>query len=139
PLIADGLAIVINGTAQTGDRFLIRPTHGAAGGMQALISDPARIAAASLTPPTGPGDNRNALAMAEALKQPLLDGGTLSVHAAATRLVGRVGIAASQAQANLGAQQTIQQEAAAALDSVRGVNLDEEAANLLRYQQAYQA
>ena len=33
----------------------------------------------------------------------------------------------------------MQQEAVDARDAISGVNLDEEAANLMRYQQAYQA
>jgi flagellar hook-associated protein 1 FlgK len=40
---------------------------------------------------------------------------------------------------NRDAQQTVNNEAIDERDSVSGVNLDEEAANLLRYQQAYQA
>ena len=48
-------------------------------------------------------------------------------------------MATSQAQANRDAQAVIQEDAAAAQDSVSGVNLDEEAANMLKYQQAYQA
>jgi flagellar hook-associated protein 1 FlgK len=37
------------------------------------------------------------------------------------------------------AQQTLTDQANSSLQSLSGVNLDEEAANLLRYQQAYQA
>ncbi len=42
-------------------------------------------------------------------------------------------------QSSRDAQQIVQQEASDARDSVSGVNLDEEAANLIKYQQAYQA
>jgi flagellar hook-associated protein 1 FlgK len=37
------------------------------------------------------------------------------------------------------AQQTLLTQSESALDSMSGVNLDEEAANMMRYQQAYQA
>ena len=37
------------------------------------------------------------------------------------------------------AQQTLADQAQSSVEQVSGVNLDEEAANLLRYQQAYQA
>src|SRR5262249_12408748 len=40
-------AITLNGTAQDGDRFLIRPTRGAVEDMRVLITDPGKIAAAA--------------------------------------------------------------------------------------------
>jgi flagellar hook-associated protein 1 FlgK len=65
--------------------------------------------------------------------------GTTSFQGAYGQLIGQVGsqtrelTVVSQAQASLLDQVTQAQQA------VSGVNLDEEAANLLRYQQAYQA
>src|SRR5690606_15001330 len=47
PFTADGLEIVVNGTAQDGDRFLIRPTSTAVSGLGVAITDPARVAAAA--------------------------------------------------------------------------------------------
>jgi len=48
PLRADGLDIVIaGGTAAVGDRFLIRPTRGAISGLEVLVTDPSRVAAAA--------------------------------------------------------------------------------------------
>ncbi|MFO7277859.1 MAG: flagellar hook-associated protein FlgK, partial [Pseudomonadota bacterium] len=46
PLVADGLTIVVDGNAATGDEFLIRPTREAVRGFDVLIHDPERIAAA---------------------------------------------------------------------------------------------
>ena len=46
---------------------------------------------------------------------------------------------AHTASVNQTAQDTLLSEARAKQQSVSGVNLDEEAANLIRYQQAYQA
>jgi flagellar hook-associated protein 1 FlgK len=219
PLRADGLAIVVSGTPLAGDRFVVRPTRSAAAGMDVLISDPGRLAAAapirtatnaantgnglisagSVTDATNPalrntvtiqflsattysvngagtfaytsgapiningwsaqisgapavgdtftisdnssgaGDNRNALALVDALRRPVLDGGTTSIDAASSSLVGSIGVATRQVQASRDAQAIVQQEAVDSRDSISGVNLDEEAANLLRYQQAYQA
>ena len=48
-------------------------------------------------------------------------------------------MASSQANSSLSAQQIIYDDSVASMDSLSGVNLDEEAANMLRYQQAYQA
>lgn len=88
---------------------------------------------------SGSGDNRNALLLADALGRPALNNGTTSLSAAAGQFVGGIGVATRQAQVNRDAQGVVHQENLAKLDSVAGVNLDEEAANLLRYQQAYQA
>jgi flagellar hook-associated protein 1 len=88
---------------------------------------------------SGAGDNRNALALAESLRRPVLDGGTASIDTAASRMVGNIGVATRQVQASRDAQVVVQQEAIDARDAISGVNLDEEAANLMRFQQAYQA
>ncbi len=50
-----------------------------------------------------------------------------------------VGVATNGANASLEAQKIIYEDSQGAVDGLSGVNLDEEAANLLRYQQAYQA
>ena len=82
---------------------------------------------------------RNALALAESLSRPIIDGGTTSLNSATSRLVGQIGSATRQVQSSRDAQEIVANEAADARDSVSGVNLDEEAANLIKYQQAYQA
>lgn len=87
----------------------------------------------------GVADNRNALLLAGLQTQNTLGGGSVSYQSAYSQLVSMVGNktheldVTSKAQASLLAQtQQVQQ-------SLSGVNLDEEAANLMRYQQAYQA
>ena len=87
----------------------------------------------------GAGDNRNALQLAEVMKQPVLNGGTTSLNAGAGQFVSEIGVRTNQAQVTRDAQKVVADEAAAAMQSVSGVNLDEEAANLIRYQQAYMA
>ena len=69
----------------------------------------------------------------------MLGGGTESVNGAVSRFVGNIGVLTNQAQSGADAQQVIVQDVQNSIDSVSGVNLDEEAANMLRYQQAYQA
>lgn len=88
---------------------------------------------------TGRGDNRNAVLLSEVLRGPLLESGTASLADLATRLVSGVGTTAQQAARNRDVQQIAYQESAKQRQAISGVNLDEEAANLLRYQQAYQA
>ena len=87
----------------------------------------------------GVGDNRNALKLAAVLTQGVLSNGTESLDATASRMVSTVGVATNGANASLDAQKIIYEDSKGAIDSLSGVNLDEEAANLLRYQQAYQA
>ena len=87
----------------------------------------------------GVGDNSNALALAGLQTARLLNGGTNTFSELYGRTVANVGIRTSQARANLGTEQALLNSAETAVQSVSGVNLNEEAANLLRYQQAYQA
>jgi flagellar hook-associated protein 1 len=85
------------------------------------------------------GDNTNALAMIAAMAAKVLDGNTTSLSGAANNLVSATGVLTSQAQANAAAQQTVNQSANDARNNLSGVNLDDEAAKMLQYQQAYQA
>jgi len=87
----------------------------------------------------GVGDNRNASRMATALNQPLFSNGTTSLNAAVGQFTGDIGVKTNQAQVGRDAQRVVRDENSAALQSLSGVNLDEEAANLVRFQQAYQA
>ena len=112
-LADDGWSLQISGTPQAGDTFTIGPN-----------TSPA-------------GDNRNVDAIAALQNANIVNGATLS--GAYATLVGDAG--AAQQTANL-AQQAQQTQLTAAqnnVQSVSGVNLDEEAASLLTYQQAYQA
>jgi flagellar hook-associated protein 1 FlgK len=68
-----------------------------------------------------------------------LNNGTTSLSAGVGQFVSGIGVATRQAQVNRDAQEIVHNENLATLDGVSGVNLDEEAANLLKYQQAYQA
>jgi flagellar hook-associated protein 1 FlgK len=77
--------------------------------------------------------------MADSLSKGVFDGGTGSLNSASSSLVGQIGSQTRQIQSSRDAQQIVQKEASDARDSVSGVNLDEEAANLIKYQQAYQA
>jgi flagellar hook-associated protein 1 len=224
PFQAAGMSIVVNGTPNTDDNYVIKPTAGAVDGMSVLITNPAQIAAASLgtsaaatgntgtgtistptiTDPTtwtsgtytvaftsatqyqvtdssgnvvtsgtytsgspisfngeqvsiggspasgdtftvsannsaNSGDNTNVLAMAADVTSSVLDGGTASLNDAANNLVSATGVLTSQAQANATAQQSVNQTATDARSNISGVSLDDEAAKMLQYQQAYQA
>jgi len=87
----------------------------------------------------GTGDNRNALALAALQTERTLNGGTASYQDGYATLLGDVAVRTQQAQSAAATEQSLLDQARSARDSAQGVNLDEEAANLIRYQQAYQA
>jgi len=219
PFLGDGISIVVAGAPAAGDRLLIRSSHGAAGSIQSIVTDPQVIAVAAPTRSsaslgntgnanvsfaavvdasnpalltssviefTGPatysingagsfpyvdgspivingssieisgqpavgdqftveanygafGDNANGLLMANTQSVGILDGGAISINESYSRLVSSVGSTTYQAKAGLEAQGVVLKNAEDAVLSTSAVNLDEEAANLIRYQQAYQA
>lgn len=87
----------------------------------------------------GVADNRNALLLAGLQTGKTLAGGTASYQSAYAQIVSDVGNKTREIQVTATAQESVVKEAEEAQQSLSGVNLDEEAANLLRYQQAYQA
>jgi flagellar hook-associated protein 1 FlgK len=111
----NGWQAQISGTPAAGDTFTVSSNAGAT------------------------GDNANALLLANILNTPVLDGGTTSVSQAGQQLVTNFGVTANQATNNLSAQTVVNNDATTALSNADGVNLDEEAANMVQYEQAYQA
>jgi flagellar hook-associated protein 1 len=116
PITFNGAQLTLAGSPASGDTFTLGPNSAA-----------------------NTGDNSNLLAMTSALSAAALNGSTTSVTGAANSLVSEVGVITQQAQNNATAQQTENQNATTALNNSSGVNLDQEAANMLRFQQAYQA
>ena len=68
-----------------------------------------------------------------------LNGSSVSLNDAYTGLLGKIASDSRQNQADLKSTTTVTQQAQAQRDSVSAVSLDEEAVNLMTYQQAYQA
>ncbi|MEE4296715.1 MAG: flagellar hook-associated protein FlgK [Wenzhouxiangella sp.] len=88
---------------------------------------------------SGSGDNRNALRLAGLFEQNILDNGNSTLFGQVDALVSKVGSATAAADTALLAQQGLLAQSQSARESVSGVNLEEEAANLIRFQQAYEA
>jgi flagellar hook-associated protein 1 FlgK len=86
-----------------------------------------------------PSDNRNALKMASLQNNLGMIGGKASFSDTYGQIVSDVGTLTQAAQSSSSAQQTLLNQAKGAREGLAGVNLDEEAANLIRFQQAYQA
>ena len=87
----------------------------------------------------GVGDNRNALLLSGLQTSNLVAGGTATYQGAYSQLVNMIGNKTSELQVTSASAKTLYTNAYNTQQSESGVNLDEEAANLLRYQQAYQA
>lgn len=133
-----GMSVQISGTPAEGDRFLIQPTRAAAARLGNNLTDPARIAAGQPAGGSGSGDNRNALQL-QALQARSVVGGQATLSQGYAAIVSDIGNRTSIAAANLDAQQGLSKQLSALQQADSGVNLDEEAANLIRYQQYYQA
>ena len=112
---ANGWSFVLDGAPKTGDTFNITPT------------------------PAGSSDNSNAALLAKVEDAKAFNAGTVTLNGALGGLTTQVGAAARSAEYSLDAQQVISDKAQASRDEISGVNLDEEAADMLRLQQAYQA
>jgi flagellar hook-associated protein 1 len=110
-----GYEITIGGAALTGDQFRMQYNIG------------------------GIGDNTNALAMANIQTTNVLGNGTSTLQQGYGLLVSEVGTRTNEAQISLGAAQSLLRQTEARVEQVSGVNLDEEAASLIKFQQSYQA
>jgi flagellar hook-associated protein 1 FlgK len=135
PQTVDGLSI--NGTFASGDSFLIQPTRNAATSISVAITDINKIAAADNT--GGQGNNVNALLLADLQNTGTLNNGTVSYESAFAQIVSAVGNKTNELKVTAASNEALLAQTTATQQSESGVNLDEEAANLLRYQQAYQA
>ena len=110
-----GMSVQISGTPKNGDTFSIARNS------------------------NGVSDNRNALLLGKLQTQSTMAGGKATYQGSYSQLVSDAGNKGREVQVTLDAQKALLKQAQTVNDSLSGVNLDEEAANLLRYQQAYQA
>lgn len=115
PIVHNGWSVQLSGAPAAGDSFSLQANSNAQ------------------------GDNSNALKLGKVANLGVLDGGVTSTGRAYSQLVSHVGSAGALAKDDLTTQTAMYNQATSSQQSVSGVNLDEEAANLVRYQQAYQA
>ncbi|QIN63464.1 hypothetical protein SBC1_35030 [Caballeronia sp. SBC1] len=110
-----GVSATISGTPANGDTFTIAANTG------------------------GSSDGSNALAMANLGTAKSLNGGTDSLTSAYANYVNQIGNETNNLQSSSTSATAVLTQATSAQQSVSGVNLNEEAANLIQYQQLYQA
>lgn len=138
PLSIDGLEFQLSsGTPTAGDDFVISPTRNAAAAMSVLITDPDKIAVGG-SATSGPGDNQNGLLLV-GLQNAKNITNNKSYTDAFSQMVNGVGNKTREINVLSYAEAQVLEQTNSAVQSVSGVNLDEEATNLIRYQQAYQA
>lgn len=113
PILFNGWSLAMRGQPQAGDQVMVRANGNAI------------------------GDNGNALELGRIVDRTLIDGAALSGGYA--NIVASLGGAAQGAEVFSVAQASIRDSALNAEAEVSGVNLDEEAARLIQYQQQYQA
>ena len=135
----DGLTFTVSpfSNLTDGDRFLVEPTGRAASSMAVAITDTSDIAAANSG--GNVGDNRNMLSLIALREANNLKDGTQSVYDIYNNAVSQVAVDTRSARANADTEISLLQSVTDRRDGLTGVNLEEEAANLIRYQQAYQA
>jgi flagellar hook-associated protein 1 FlgK len=110
----NGTRVQITGTPVAGDQFVIQANVG------------------------GTGDNRNIQALVARFGESVF-GGDVSLQDAAAGLLTNVGSRTAEVENQRDVQQLVLDQNRDRLESVRGVNLDEEAADMLRFEQLYQA
>jgi len=143
--LASGLTTALNtahragfdlGGTAGGDLFVPSPAGGtgAAGAMQVAVTDPAKLAASSDGSSGSNGNISNLLAVGQ---QAVASGQKASEFYAS--LVFGLGSSVANAQSESEASNAILQQLQEQRGSVSGVSLDEEATNMVRYQQAFEA
>lgn len=111
----NGWSTAISGTPAAGDSFTVASNAG------------------------GVGDSRNALLLGDLQTSNTLGNGTTSYQGAYSQFVSEIGNKTRELEVTSSAASNLLSQATLSAQNESGVNLDEEAANLLRYQQAYQA
>jgi len=77
--------------------------------------------------------------LAELRNKTSLSGGSASFGSSYSQIVSDVGTLTQAAEYSSSAQEALLNQAKESREGLAGVNLDEEAANLIKFQQAYQA
>jgi len=110
-----GVSITMSGTPGNGDTFTISSNA------------------------DGVGDVRNVGLLGEIQTRNIFNNGSATLQSSYAQLVSTVGNKTREVQVNAQAGEALLAQAKTSAQDVSGVNLDEEATNLIKYQQAYQA
>ncbi len=132
----DGIRVVVNGTPGAGDSFFITPLQDAIENFGVTITDIQKVAASATA--TGlPGDNNNALQFVRLSQNAVISNNTFANYYRS--LVTSVGSMNRAATDSLTFEDRLLSDIQRRRDAVSSVSLDEEAANLIRFQRAFEA
>lgn len=132
----DGLTFTPPSDISVSTKFTIQPYAGVGANLNVAIANVNKVAMGAST---APGDNRNGLLLAGLATKSVIDNNASTFTDVYAQMVSAVGNKTRELQVNGKAEAQVLQYAINAMQSQSGVNLDEEATNLMRYQQLYQA
>jgi flagellar hook-associated protein 1 FlgK len=134
----DGISVQLSGVPAADDVFTVSTRTNAAKTLAVALTDENTIAASG-TQAGIPGDNATALALVALQSRALttLEGATLTAYYGAT--ASAVGSVVQTNTQNLGTQEGVRNQLITIRGQTSGVSTDEELANLLQFQHAYQA
>ena len=89
--------------------------------------------------PNSPGDNRIAIAISKVQNEKVLGEGSKTFEESYLQSVGKIGLATSKSKVNSEQSKGILAQAKSIKERISGVSIDEEATNMVKYQQSYQA
>jgi flagellar hook-associated protein 1 FlgK len=165
PITLGGMSVTISGAPANGDSYTVGQVvpYSAASGATMTINSPTPWATPqpsgamngvtvtlSGTPANGDtftiaantnaqSDGRNAQLLSQIVTATSLNGGTATLTGAYADYVDAIGDTTNEVDASSTQQTAFVTQISSAQQSVSGVNINEEAANLLQYQQMYQA
>jgi flagellar hook-associated protein 1 FlgK len=132
----EGLTFTPPSDISASTKFTIKPYEDVGANLEVAISNVNKIAMGATT---APGDNVNGLLLAGLATKSIMDSNASTFTDAYAQMVSSVGNKTRELQVNGKAEAQVLKYAMNAMESQSGVNLDEEATNLMRYQQLYQA
>ncbi|MBI5408125.1 MAG: hypothetical protein HZA14_02015 [Nitrospirae bacterium] len=138
----EGIDVVIDGAAAAGDSFFVSPLSNVIENFDVSLTDAEleKIAASdSDTAVSGKGNNENALRIYELYHESLSDLSGASFESYYRGIVSNVGVMSKSASDGLSFDDNMLFELQKKREEASGVSIDEEAANLIRYQRAFEA
>jgi len=135
-LSVDGLTLTVNGTPNNRDSFLVKPLQNVVSSMSVAITNGSQIGAAKAK--GGESDNRNAQKLL-ALQDARVVNGSSTLFQAYASMLSETGNKTKSLETSATTQKNVLTQLTNRQQAVSGVNLDEEYANLTRYQQYYMA
>lgn len=126
----------------TGINFFKTPTSRYDAAANIDLSDEVRFDLSNIVTgllPNKAGDNRVAIALSKIQHEKILDAGKTTLEEQYLKTIGHLGVEAGKAFSNMEQTEGLLSQAKSVKERISGVSLDEETANMVKYQHAYQA